>query len=449
MRNQIIQVTPFEFLNIIEYNSTLNLNEHGIVTVRGIIKSDKEKQYLQLIAEGVWTEISQYNEEGSTPMLFCGVAAEGKIKACGDVKELTLKVVTGSCLMDVEEHTRSFEDANITKKEIVKYLTNNYAEGSVAVNSRYDAQLGAYLCQYKETDWQFIKRIASSCSAYIIPNYVNKGVKIFFGLPNQAKSKVISDNEYIIKKANGTTCYNVKKREVYNLGEELYFQGHQVAVTRINSTMEGNEVYHNYELTEVKGIKSEQIRNEKLIGISLRATVVGVKAEKVQLEIQENEYRADAKRWFSYATVYSSPDGTGWYCMPEPGDAVRLYFPSDMEDEAFVMNAVHMESSDSSERINPDYKSIMNKYGKEILITPSSLILTNNAGMTVELSDDKGVRVISDKQIEIKSEDAITLISTQGKIDMAAQNAITLQQGNTSMVLSEKLRLQGARVKME
>lgn len=431
MKGQIIQATPFEFLNVIEYHGTLSLDEHGIVIIKGIIKTDKEKRYLQLISEGVWTEIFKSNEDGSSLMLFCGVAMEGQINAYGNVKELTLKVVTGSCLMDVEEHTRSFENANITRKEILKYLMSNYAEEGVVVNTKYDARLGGYLCQYKETDWQFIKRIASSCSAHIIPNYVNRGVKIFFGCPSQAKSKIVNDNEYSIKKSNGTTCYKVKQREVYNLGEELCFQGHQVVVTRINTTMEGSEIYHNYELTEVKGIKSQQIHNEKLIGISLIATVLEIKAEKVQLEIQEDEYRADVKKWFSYATVYSSTDGTGWYCMPEPGDTVRLYFPSDKENEAFVMNAVHMESSDSSERVNPDYKSIMNKYGKEILITPSSLILTNNAGMTVELSDDKGVVIVSDKQIEIKSEDAITLISAQGKIDMAAQKAITLQQGNT------------------
>lgn len=449
MKGKIIQVVPFEFLNILEYDSVITINEHGMVMVRGFIIKSKEKEYLQLISKRVWTEISQRNEDDSVQVLFRGVAAEGEIKSYGDVKELTLKVITGSCLMDMEEHIRSFENFGKTKREMLQYLMANYADGSVVVNSKYDEPLGNYLCQYKETDWQFIKRIASSCSAQVIPNYMNRGVKFFFGLPNQKIQKTISDNEYIIKQKRGVTCYGVKQRERYTLGEQLYFQGHQVIVTQINGTMEGNEIYYTYELTEMNSIKSEPIHNEKLTGISLEATVVRVEKETVQLEIQENEYREGIRKWFPYATVYSSPDGTGWYCMPEPGDKVRLYFPSDVEDEAFVMNAVHMKSSDSSERINPDYKSIMNKYGKEILITPSSLVLTNNAGMSVELSDDMGVRIISDKEIEIKSEDAITLMSTQGKIDMAAQNAITLQQGNTSMVLSEKLRLQGAKVKLE
>lgn len=449
MKGQIIQVTPFDFLSITEYHSTLSINEHGIATIKGLIKSDKEKQYLQLMSKNVWTEIFKSDDDGGRSVLFCGIVLEGRIKTYGDIKELTLKVITGSYLMDNMEHIRSFENEDETNGQVLKYLISNYTDGNVVVNSKHDIKLGGYLCQYKETDWQLVKRIASSCSAVVIPNYMNKGIKCFFGLPDQVGYKTINDNEYIIKKGDGTTCYTVKRQEMYNLGEKLHFQGREVIVTKIRGEMEGNEVYHYYELTEESDIKSRQIYNEKLIGVSLKATVVGIEADKVQLEILEDEYRTDVKKGYSYATVYSSPDGTGWYCMPEQGDSVRLYFPSYIEDEAFVMNAMHVESSNASERINPDYKSIMNKYGKEILITPSSLVLTNNAGMTVELSDSKGVCIVSDKQIEIKSEDEITLMSTQGKIDMAAQEQIILQQGNTSMVLSEKLRMQGARIKLE
>ena len=449
MKGQIIQVKPFEFLSIIEYDSLLSINQHGVATIKGLIKSDREKQYLQLLSQEMWTEISKRNDDGEYSMIFCGIALEGRIRAYGDVKELTLKVITGSYLMDNREHIRSFEDGDKTNRVVLKHLTSKYKNSRATVNPEYDKKIGGYLCQYKETDWQFIKRLASSCSAVIIPNYMNKGSKFFFGLPNQEGGKAINDNEYIIKKSNEKTCYVVKRQEMYNLGERLQFQRRNVIVTEIHGEMEGNEIYHHYELTEESDLGSRKIYNEKLIGVSLKATIVGVEADKVQLEILEDEYKTGAKRKYPYATVYSSPDGTGWYCMPEQGDSVRLYFPSCVEDDAFVMNAMHMESSSASERVNPDHKSIMNKYGKEILITPSSLILTNNAGMTVELSDNEGVCIVSDKRIEIKSEDEITLMSSQGKIDLTAQNEIVLRQGNTSMVLSEKLRMQGARVKLE
>ncbi len=64
-----------------------------------------------------------------------------------------------------------------------------------------------------------------------------------------------------------------------------------------------------------------------------------------------------------------------WYCMPEKGDSVRLYFPNENEAEAYVNSSVNEQSSNSSARSNPDEKSIKNKQGKEVLFQPDRLIL--------------------------------------------------------------------------
>ena len=46
--------------------------------------------------------------------------------------------------------------------------------------------------------------------------------------------------------------------------------------------------------------------------------------------------------FIEHETVYSSPDGTGWYSMPEVGDTVRLYVP-DKEGRCLVTSSVHKE----------------------------------------------------------------------------------------------------------
>ena len=155
------------------------------------------------------------------------------------------------------------------------------------------------------------------------------------------------------------------------------------------------------------------------------------------------------ERLFEYATIYSSPDGTGWYCMPEVGDNVRIYFPSEKEKEAYAVSSTHIKTSNVEERINPDYKSIMNKQGKEVLLKPDEIILTNNAGMSVELSDKEGIKIISNKEILIKSEEAIDISSTNSELQIFAPNAIVLNQGSTQMKLSDNLVMKGARVQME
>lgn len=448
MREQNIQVSPFPFISIYGYDGLLTMCEHGRVTVKGIIQTGKEAECLRLVSGREWTEIWIKDAGGANQLLFCGIAAEAHLKASNGVKELTLTILTGSSLMDEEEHLRSFENSHMKFGEIASCIVQEYQDGSVIVNPTCNMSIGQYFCQYEETDWQFLNRIASCCSTVLIPNYRNRGVRFFLGVPKQAKSQTIESNEYLLKRTNGKSCHVIKSREIYHLGEKFNFQGKRLVVAQIKSTLEGSELYHSYELMEEKDISRQKQYNDNLTGVSLSATVQNVRADQVQLKIKGNEYKGGS-RWFDFATVYSSPDGTGWYCMPEIGDCVRLYFPTRNEDDAFVMSAVHLQSEDSSERVNPAHKSIMNKYGKEILLTPTSLILTNNAGMSVELSDERGIIIISDKAIEIQSEEAVTLSSVYGKIDLSAQEAVVLQQGTTRMVLSEKVMMQGARVKLD
>ena len=85
----------------------------------------------------------------------------------------------------------------------------------------------------------------------------------------------------------------------------------------------------------------------------------------------------------------------------------------------------------------------------EVLLKPDEIILTNNAGMSVELSDKEGIKIISNKEILIKSEEAIDISSTNSELQIFAPNAIVLNQGSTQMKLSDNLVMKGARVQME
>lgn len=122
---------------------------------------------------------------------------------------------------------------------------------------------------------------------------------------------------------------------------------------------EGNEVY-NYYLLETKGeLRQMSYGNKKIIGASMKGNVTAVKKDTVKVVLMEDKTGGWAgQKWFAYSTIYSSPDGTGWYCMPEKGDSVRLYFPNENEAEAYVNSSVNEQSSNSSARSNPDEKSI-------------------------------------------------------------------------------------------
>ena len=66
-------------------------------------------------------------------------------------------------------------------------------------------------------------------------------------------------------------------------------------------------------------------QNHRRVSGKITATQKAV----VQVSIDKDENEEAGVRWLPYATVYSTPDGTGWYCMPEGGDSIRLYAPNE------------------------------------------------------------------------------------------------------------------------
>ena len=122
--------------------------------------------------------------------------------------------------------------------------------------------------------------------------------------------------------------------------------------------------------------------NEKISGVTLFGKVLDVKEEKVKLEILEDENKARSGAcWFTYATVYSSSDMAGWYCMPEIGDRVRICFPTENEQEAYVANAYH--EADAAYRRKPECKSWRNREGKEIRLSRIFIWTGNQTGMHI------------------------------------------------------------------
>ena len=166
----------------------------------------------------------------------------------------------------------------------------------------------------------------------------------------------------------------------------------------------------------------------------------------MKISISEDENKENTgERWFPFSTVYSSSDGAGWYCMPEAGDKIRLYLPSYNEADAYVCSAVH-ENDEEGIRTNPEFKIWRNKYGKEIRLTPDSILLTNNKGNSVELSDKRGIQIKSSGSMYLKAGGRMQISSENAGIEMSASSRIRIQQGEAEMLLQDGVQVTGAKV---
>lgn len=447
MRDELITVKPFEFIDYIAMEGSQGFGRHGTFKVIGHIAAEKEQEYLNLMTDETWVHVDAVTYDGTIKNIFKGIIWNADIEKVGETCLLTLNLITGSRLMDTSRHIRSFQDAGITYAAMMDIVTESYPSNRYSMTVGQGSTIPGFVLQYNETDWEFIRRLASHFGTDIYPDSAYEGIKIYFGEPDSGGAPEVNTNEYSVVKRNNESCsYSVRLRELYHLGEWISFNGMSCWISEIHTELAGSELYHTYHLEQPNAIKVEEKHNDRCVGASLIGTVIAVEKDKVQVELEKDENKDHAgKRWFSYATPYSSSDGTGWYCMPEIGDKIRLRIPSDHEAEAYVINSVHMESSNGAERQNPDYKSIMNKQGKEILLTPKSLIMTNNAGMSIEILDDEGIKIISNKDITMEASDSISITSANSKLELFAKDKLTLQQGDTQMHLGGDMRVNGGR----
>lgn len=465
MKEIMIVTEPFKLLAITTISAKQQVNNHGTIEVTGIIHSGNKEEYLQQAAKESWIKVSTIDENGEIIPFFQGVLDKLVIRTSGEGCVLSFSASTGTRLMDIDYHTRSFQNKGITYRDVIDTCNENYPQSATIMTAGKGNNLPHFYMQYRESDWDFIKRLASSLHTIVVPSCKTQGVKYFFGVPEKRQDAVFETDEYQIeqnwseymqKKENKAAsnaaeevCYVTQSREIYDLGDGVLFQGKRLCIWKIETKLKGSELVHTYYLKSKNGLRTIKTYNEKLIGLTLLGRTDRVEGETIQMSIKADEnVKNTGYRWFQYSTVYSSEDGTGWYCMPEIGDTVRLYFPTEDETEAYSSSAVH-EKQGGGIRTDPDQKIWRNKEGKEIRLAPDRVLITNNDGLSVELNDKKGVSINSDKSIYVNASDRVNISSMNGSLEMSASNRISLKQGDTKLELADGINLEGARVKLE
>lgn len=461
MREENIIIYPMTYIELLSYEGTVQVNEHGYVYLKGQIPFEKRQECIDAGKSETWVNIvvTAGSKEYS---LFYGILNCMRLEIENETCLVEMELMTGSSLLDQKEQLRSFQDSTLTYHDVLGICNEAYVgkDCDKIITVAKDVAIGSFLMQYKETDWEFIKRLASRAGTVIVPEYRVSGIKYYFGLPKRQDSIYEGTCEYTIccdmqefntKKANGmsiteddTFMYVWEDREIYELGQKKVIDGRMMYIWKIKSTFKKNELQHMYYMKTLQGICAPRQSNQNISGVSLYATVLTMEHERLQIQIEDD--CNPGTRWFTFSTVYSSGDGTGWYCMPEKGDRVRLYFPTSEECDAYVTSAYHERNAVL--RKDPSIKSWRNKEGKEIQLAPGHILMTNNDGTYIQLSDEDGIEMVSEGSVMIRAKKGMSISSSSGSIELNGKNKVRLQQGETEINLGGDLNMQGARIKL-
>jgi len=466
MRECRIEITEFEFLSILSLTIDVEINKHACAIITGLISDENAAAYREKLTQDVWTRISAIDENKQSTDVMNGIVAGFSMESFPHRTILTLKIMSGTWLMDCETHFRTFQNPNLSYEQVMEVIGKGYTDSYFAGISAIKSPIGGLLLQYLETDWEFIRRIASHFGSYITPSVAHTGAVYYVGaMETSGVVKTPINTPFTANKRVGDFMRNsssglgslseydylefkFQTRDIYNLWDQISLDCYTGYICKIHSEYIGNELIHTYFLRSEQGMAFIPAFNNRHTGCSFDAVIREVKQDVVRIDVTDDEnVSQDETIWFPYSTVYSTPDGPGWYCMPEIGDQVRLHIPDEREQNAYVISAVH--KGNSPDRQNPDHKSIKTIYGKELLMTPELIKLTNNNGLSIELDDGAGIKIISDKEILIQAASNITITSEEASMTVSGSDSVNMVQGGASVRLDDDIAFTGAKFRIE
>lgn len=458
-----ILVEPYNFVEILDLKIEREMNEHAKLNISGIIANENLDKYVEVANESSNIKISVKDDENKVKDLFQGMVTNIGISSINDVKTLEIEALSHTFSLDIEKKCRSFQGENLTYREIFNTINSSYSDIQMIDYTSTERAIDKIIVQYNETDWEFLKRIASHFNVKLLVECILPGIKYSVGRGEGSALYSLDEFNYSINKGlkeyklNSSNSnyelddldlisYEITTNTILDLYTTVNFKDRYLYVYKCEMVIDEGILYNKYVLRNEKGMMIKRIFNDGIAGMSLNAKILGCSSDVVKLSLEIDGYpgSSDNAVWLPYSTVFSSPDGTGWYCMPEVGDAIRLYLPDNEEKNAYAISSVNIKSSNQEKRSDPSVKSIGTKYGKEIIMRPGAVDIRANGNLFMTLTDGKGIEIKSDQKIILDAKEDIEI---SGKtISITGKESIDLIQSGASINIKDDITMSGSKI---
>ena len=140
----------------INFQSTINASTDDKI----FVYEEQEDETISTSSDESPIDINVVNESNSK-LLFSGIVQNVRTSNVNGIYYLEIQALTVSFELDIKEKSRSFQNADMTYDELIGTILKDYSGANFSQCIGNGEKIGKPLFQYKETDWSFIKRIAS------------------------------------------------------------------------------------------------------------------------------------------------------------------------------------------------------------------------------------------------------------------------------------------------
>ncbi|MNW26233.1 hypothetical protein D3C74_29950 [compost metagenome] len=436
------------------------INNHAKLHITAVLTGEEPEKYVEAMDTGAGLMLSYQDDDDKRMLLFKGLISQVRIKMVADVAHLVAEAVSYTIKLDEETRSRSFQNKNMTYKALLDKVLARYKEANCTHPLR-DENIQHFTLQYDETDWEFLKRMASRFGWGLIPDPLTSKQQFYFGLPDGTqKGKLSSYNYSVTRKAepndSNLLYYKVQTKGMggqrLGIGDETQFRNMTLWVLQSSTIIRHSAIWYEYVLTTKEGMQQELILNDNIRGMTLKSKVIGLEQDHVKVffyEIDKEKPVVAETHAFPYATFYTSEGNTGWYCMPELFDFVDVYFPSNKEQEAIITHSIRRRSKGGDFIKDPAVKLFMTKYRKAIIFDQHEILITGQDDeVVIRLLDDHGIELRSTKDIRVKADGTLSL-KAGNTVQITAKDAIGLKCKTSLLEMDGNVSITGAKVNIQ
>jgi len=445
--DKIKVISPWDIQSIYELKITNKLNEHGELQLTALISeaSGKSAGLQETITDQIQVIII---DETNTKAIFKGRLKAVDISVTTGVYTLKASALSESSIMDEEKKSRSFQNTSLNYSDIVEKVTQDYSGKSFQLTAD-KVVIDGPIIQYQETDWQFIKRMASLMETVIVADGEVQDQIFSFGYP-KGKNKTLSKdiayksgknikafyedagyNSHLI--SNEYTYYEVESHDELNIGDQVTFLEYEMYVGAVTIELIQGLLVYRATLVRKMTLRQNPIYNSNIQGISLEGIILDLQNQSVKLQLNIDQEQDEAT---AYWYPFVPPTTDMMYLMPQIGTNASLYIPGLKEQNAIITGCVRSNGASCEDTSDSNNRFMGTEYGQELKITPGGIYLTaGRDNLILTFDDETGINISSHKGIVMEAKEEI-MIKSGKKVALNAPSQV-LMNTPTSFVSME------------
>ena len=374
----LIQVEAFQLVQ--------GLNDHAFLSIKFLVEEETSEEFVNLAS--VFPVIIREKVYTKGQIIFQGKAENVYTRVERGLSYLYFDAYSYSKEWERIEKSRSFLNGNMSYMDVARKVLSDYEKADIKDEITQNALIPELLLQYEESDWVFLRRLASHFGTYLIADCRDACGKVYFGIPYMNYGTELTNQDYSLEKdylhyskvlmpegilPQESSQWKIKTRQFLFMGEELTINQIPAVVTEVDIVLEKGELVYRYTLSRRAGIRREKEINPRIYGMSIPATVKERSGNRVRVQFDIDKEYDPAGKFFTYAIESSS-----FYCMPEIGSRVHIYFPEHDEQSAIAVHAIGSGGPGGGQ--NPDNKRFSDPSGSAMDMTPETLCYVPDSG---------------------------------------------------------------------